>query len=104
MSGEAPEADAARTDPAQPQAEEPVQSIEQDGAPKDNQETEGDEKSGGEANATPVTPAAQPAGASTVTDEQWRSMMDVVMAIYDFREEEFVLPLPKVPLHCLRIS
>lgn len=23
-----------------------------------------------------------------VTDEQWRAMMDVVMAIYDYREEE----------------
>lgn len=25
---------------------------------------------------------------SGVTDTQWRSMMDVVMAIYEFREEE----------------
>lgn len=48
----------------QPTAEEPVKSIEDD--------TRGD--------------GAAPA--SGVTDEQWRSMMDVVLAIYEVREEE----------------
>jgi chromatin structure-remodeling complex subunit RSC1/2 len=48
----------------QPTPEEPVKSIEDDGK-------------GGSA-----------ATAEGVTDQQWRSMMDVVMAIYDFREEE----------------
>ncbi|PLN77969.1 putative RSC complex subunit [Aspergillus taichungensis] len=49
----------------QPTAEEPVKSIEDDN-------TKGD-------GATP---------ASNVTDEQWRSMMDVVLAIYEVREED----------------
>lgn len=40
---------------SQPQTEEPVTSIETDGA---------------------------------ITDEQWKAMMDVTMAIYDFREPE----------------
>ncbi|GAA5230761.1 hypothetical protein GCM10025794_32730 [Massilia kyonggiensis] len=47
----------------QPAPEEPVKSIEDDG--------KGDSSSTG-----------------GVTDEQWRSMMDVVLAIYEFREEE----------------
>jgi chromatin structure-remodeling complex subunit RSC1/2 len=47
----------------QPAPEEPVKSIEDDGK--------------GDSSAT-----------SGVTDEQWRSMMDVVLAIYEFREEE----------------
>ena len=49
----------------QPTAEEPVKSIEDDNARGDG--------------AAP---------ASSVTDEQWRSMMDVVLAIYEVREEE----------------
>lgn len=49
----------------QPTAEEPVKSIEDDN-------TRGD--------------GAAPA--STVTEEQWRSMMDVTLAIYEVREEE----------------
>ncbi|KAF7590179.1 hypothetical protein BBP40_003200 [Aspergillus hancockii] len=48
----------------QPTPEEPVKSIEDDGK------------------------GASAATAEGVTDEQWRSMMDVVMAIYDFREED----------------
>ncbi|KAH3563097.1 hypothetical protein KXV84_000747 [Aspergillus fumigatus] len=47
----------------QPAPEEPVKSIEDDG--------KGDSSSTG-----------------GVTDEQWRSMMDVVLAIYEFREED----------------
>ncbi len=47
---------------AQPTPEEPVQSI------------EGDGKGNGVL--------------SMVTDEQWKYMMDVVLAIYDIREEE----------------
>lgn len=51
--------------PSQVQAtpEEPVKSIEDDGKADD----------------------AAPSG---IPDEQWRAMMDVVMAIYDYREEE----------------
>lgn len=49
---------------AQPAAEEPVKSIEGDGKRDGSVAT------------------------STVSDEQLRSMMDVVMAIYEFREEE----------------
>lgn len=48
----------------QPTPEEPVKSIEDDGK--------------GDSAAT----------AESVTDEQWRSMMEVVMAIYEFREED----------------
>ncbi|KAE8395397.1 hypothetical protein BDV23DRAFT_178914 [Aspergillus alliaceus] len=48
----------------QPTPEEPVKSIEDDG--------KGDSA----------------AAAESVTDEQWRSMMEVVMAIYEFREED----------------
>ena len=47
---------------AQPTPEEPVQSIEDDG--KQNGVT------------------------STVTEEQWKHMMDVVLAIYEVREAE----------------
>ena len=36
----------------------------------------------------PSQPAS--AGASQVTDEQWTVMYDVVMAIYDYREQEYV--------------
>lgn len=35
-----------------------------------------------EEDAKPVEPTNQ------VTDEQWKAMMDVVMGIYDYREEE----------------
>ncbi|PYI21170.1 RSC complex subunit [Aspergillus japonicus CBS 114.51] len=49
---------------AQPAAEEPVKSIEGDGKGDGSVAT------------------------STVSDEQYRSMMDVVMAIYEFREED----------------
>lgn len=103
MSGEAPEAGVAGTTNPQPAAEQPVQSIEQDADAKSREtnvgtENKGDEaaKTGSEAPAatatdTPTTAApAQPA-VSEVTADQWRSMMDVVMAIYEFREEEYVL-------------
>lgn len=55
-----------KSEPSQPQPtrEELVKSIEDDGK--------------GDSAAT----------AEGVTDEQWRSMMDVVMAIYEYREEE----------------
>lgn len=58
---------------AQSVAEERVKVEEADG--KD----QGDNK--GEGSAT-----------AGISDTQWRSMMDVVMAIYDFREEELVHP------------
>ena len=47
-----------------PAPEEPVKSIEDDGKADSLAATDG------------------------ITDEQWRSMMSVVLAIYDFREEE----------------
>lgn len=105
MSGEAPEAGVAETptNPAQ-QAEQPVQSIEQDGDGKSRENNTfaenksydaanaGSEAPAATATATPTPTAAAPAQptASEVTADQWRSMMDVVMAIYDFREEECV--------------
>lgn len=57
---------------ARPTAEEPVKSIETDG--KDD----GSERDQDKAEADP----------STITNEQWRSMMDVVINIYEYREEE----------------
>lgn len=57
---------------AKPQPEEPVKSIENDG-----------KETAAEQAAVPEAPPK-----SQVTDEQWRAMMDVVMAIYEFREEE----------------
>lgn len=48
----------------QPAPEEPVKSIENDGQTDSQAPTDG------------------------ITDEQWRSMMNVVLAIYEFREEE----------------
>jgi hypothetical protein len=59
---------------SQSQAEEPVESIEGD---------DDDEKDG---------PVVSQNKASGVTEDQWRSMMDVVIAIYDYREEECVVP------------
>lgn len=61
---------------SQSQAEEPVESI------------EGDDGDDGEKNGVVVTQNK----ASGVTEDQWRSMMDVVIAIYDYREEECVIP------------
>jgi chromatin structure-remodeling complex subunit RSC1/2 len=66
--------DSADADPRQPEAEEPVQSIEDDGNQKDD--------------AVAPTPAV--GGITDVTEDQWRLMMEVVMAIYDYREEECV--------------
>lgn len=95
MSGEAPEADVAAAAPgtgsAQVEAEEPVQSIEQDGEDKDGADNDGNDNEGDERSGDGrIYTAPNPGVASEVTDDQWRSMMDVVMAIYDFREEEFV--------------
>lgn len=104
MSGQAPESAVAGTPTnPQPAAEQPVQSIEQDGDAKSRETNVGNGIQGGgttnsgseapaaTATATPTTAApAQPA-VSAVTPDQWRSMMDVVMAIYEFREEECVL-------------
>lgn len=96
MSGEAPEAGVAGTptDP-QPAAEQPVQSIEQDGDSKSRETNVDDEPKGDDAaNTGSEAPAATATGTSPnvseVTADQWRSMMDVVMAIYDFREEEYI--------------
>jgi hypothetical protein len=55
-------------------------------------EQDGDDRETGETYAmiAPTTAAATQANvASDITDEQWRAMMDVVMAIYDYREEEY---------------
>lgn len=103
MSGEAPEAGVAGTPTnPQPQAEQPVQSIEQDGDAKsrennpgaeikgDNAANAGSEAPAATATATPSTAAPAQPTVSEVTADQWRSMMDVVMAIYEFREEEYV--------------
>lgn len=49
--------------------EKPVESVESDG--------KGESQNKAEESATPG-----------VTDTQWRSMMDVVLAIYEFREGE----------------
>lgn len=103
MSGQAPEAGVAGT-PTNPQlaAEQPVQSIEQDGDAKSRENNAGTENKGDDTANTPseapaatatATPAAAAPAQSTVSEvtaDQWRSMMDVVMAIYDFREEECV--------------
>lgn len=102
MSGEAPEAGVAGT-PTNPQpVEQPVQSIEQDGDAKSRGTNVGTENKGDEtvktgsaaptatATATPSTAAPAQPNVSEVTADQWRSMMDVVMAIYEFREEEYV--------------
>lgn len=59
---------------AQPTPEEPIKSIEGDGK-NDSLEKE------------QAKPEAEPEK-STVTGEQWRSMMDVVLSIYEYREEE----------------
>ncbi|EED14141.1 RSC complex subunit (RSC1), putative [Talaromyces stipitatus ATCC 10500] len=94
-----PEADVAGTTNSSA-AEQPVQSIEQDadGKSRENKNSNGN-KGDGSANpgdaapsatgtATPTTAGpAQPA-VNEVTPDQWRSMMDVVMAIYEFREED----------------
>lgn len=66
--------DSADADPGQLEAEEAVQSIEDDGDQKDD--------------ALAPTPAQ--GGITEVTEDQWRVMMEVVMAIYDYREEECV--------------
>lgn len=60
-----------------PASEEPVQSIEDDGKGEDSQEPPegGDEVRNEEATGD-------------VTEDQWRAMMDVVMAIYNYREDE----------------
>lgn len=60
-----------------PASEEPVQSIEQDGK-GDNAEKP--QETADEAKKEEVT--------GDVTEDQWKAMMDVVMAIYDYREEE----------------
>lgn len=103
MSGEAPEAGIAGTlTNPQPAAEHPVQSIEQDGDAKSRENNAGTENKGDNtvntpseapaatATATPTAAASAQPSVSEVTADQWRSMMDVVMAIYEFREEEFV--------------
>ncbi|CRG83281.1 Chromatin structure-remodeling complex subunit RSC1 [Talaromyces islandicus] len=54
---------------SQSQAEEPVESIEDGDGDKDGAVASQDKASG-------------------VTEDQWRSMMDVVIAIYDYREED----------------
>jgi chromatin structure-remodeling complex subunit RSC1/2 len=61
--------------PRQFEAEEPVQSIEDDSDQKDDT----------------VAPSLAQRGTTEVTEDQWRVMMEVVMAIYDYREEECVL-------------
>jgi chromatin structure-remodeling complex subunit RSC1/2 len=66
--------DSTDADPRQPEAEEPVQSIEDDGNQKDDA----------------VAPTPAEVGITEVTEDQWRLMMEVVMAIYDYREEECV--------------
>ncbi|KAL1962791.1 hypothetical protein VTN77DRAFT_9160 [Rasamsonia byssochlamydoides] len=70
-----PEAAEAQSQP--PQAEEPVQSIEND----DNGDRKDDAPGDGE-------PSQAQDAAGEITEDQWRSMMDVVMAIYEYREED----------------
>lgn len=74
------EPEAAEAQSQQPEAEEPVQSIEDDG----NADQKDDAPSAGE-------PSQPQDATSEVTEDQWRAMMDVVMAIYEYREEEYVL-------------
>ena len=62
------------------EAEEPVQSIEDDGNSDQRENVLGDGQPSQAQDAT-----------SEVNEDQWRSMMDVVMAIYEYREEECVL-------------
>lgn len=66
---------------SQSQTEEPVESI------------EGDDGDDGEKDGAVVTQDK----ASGVTEDQWRSMMDIVIAIYDYREEECVIPCICLP-------
>ncbi|KAL2009247.1 hypothetical protein VTN00DRAFT_7441 [Thermoascus crustaceus] len=73
-----PEAAEAASQPTpQPAPEEPVKSIENDGKP----DSIPDDKDDGAAE-NPDDPASE------VTEDQWKAMMDVVMAIYNYREED----------------
>jgi chromatin structure-remodeling complex subunit RSC1/2 len=74
------ERETAEAQSQQLKAEEPVQSIEDDGNSDQKENALGDGKPSQARDAT-----------SDVTDDQWRSMTDVVMAIYEYREEEYVL-------------
>ncbi|KAJ9203045.1 hypothetical protein DTO164E3_1513 [Paecilomyces variotii] len=60
-----------------PASEEPVQSIEQDGKGDNSQEPQEGAEGVKNEQAT-----------GDVTEDQWRAMMDVVMAIYNYREED----------------
>jgi hypothetical protein len=71
MSNPQSEPESTETESRPLEAEEPVQSIE-DGDPKDDAD------------------APSLAHASEITEDQWKIMMEVVMAIYDYREEECV--------------
>lgn len=77
------EPEAASQPTPQPAPEEPVKSIEDDGKP----DSSPDDKDDGAAE-NPDYPASE------VTEDQWKAMMDVVMAIYNYREEECV-PAPR---------
>lgn len=79
------EPEAAEAQSHQPEAEQPVQSVEDDGSA----DQKGDAPSAGE-------PSQSQDATSEVTEDQWRAMMDVVMAIYEYREEEYVrIPLTR---------
>ena len=73
-------------DPAQPASAEGSQSHTQPTPVETTKPAEGNDK-GDDANKQQV---AQGEGSevSAVTDEQWRSMMDTLMSVYDYREAE----------------
>ena len=117
MSGEAPDAGVAGTPTnTQPAAEQPVQSIEQDCDTKSLGNNTGTENKGDDtvnsaseapvatATATPTAAAPAHSTVSEVTADQWRSMMDVVMAIYEFREEECVYSSKPEQTHANGVS
>lgn len=62
-------------------ADEPVQSIEGGDAAKPAEES---------AIAKPAEDGGEESQESQITEEQWRAMMDLVLAIYEYREEEYV--------------
>jgi chromatin structure-remodeling complex subunit RSC1/2 len=77
---------------AVPDSDQPPNSIEGDtriDRSKDAKDGEdADAEGDGEADAEDITGGQHPSTESNLTEDQWKSMMDVVLAIYDYREED----------------
>lgn len=79
--------------PSIPRSEHPLDSIEKDTktddstVARDSQDTDGEGGAQVDIEAT-SSGDPRPFAESSLTEDQWKSMMEVVMAIYDYREED----------------